>query len=223
MDYVEGTELFDMVDAGELTDEDKKKVTEELALAIHELHNRGVAHRDIKLENIFFNENTRSIKLIDYGFATWEGNKFINRGVGTRSTVDPKITLGDIESILDSDWWSYGQTIFDMYLGYNMCGKSCLKNPRKATSAELNVLPEPVRDIISSITDPTIRQEDRPTELEIMYAISQLYPPPRSSPSSPASSAARLPQSLAVRPVDVGDDDGELAEILARSMPGFKI
>ena len=33
------------------------------------LHQKGIAHRDIKLDNILIEENTKMIKIIDFGFA----------------------------------------------------------------------------------------------------------------------------------------------------------
>lgn len=35
------------------------------------LHNIGIAHRDIKLDNILIEEKTRMIKIIDFGFAAF--------------------------------------------------------------------------------------------------------------------------------------------------------
>lgn len=33
------------------------------------LHSQGIAHRDIKLDNILIEEKTKMIKIIDFGFA----------------------------------------------------------------------------------------------------------------------------------------------------------
>ena len=37
--------------------------------AVSFLHNQGICHRDIKLENIMIDQATLKIKLLDFGFA----------------------------------------------------------------------------------------------------------------------------------------------------------
>jgi|TARA_B110000285_G_C15120821_1_gene617019 serine/threonine protein kinase len=39
--------------------------------AFEYLHSIGIAHRDVKLDNILIEEKTRMIKIIDFGFAAF--------------------------------------------------------------------------------------------------------------------------------------------------------
>lgn len=39
--------------------------------AFEYLHSNGIAHRDVKLDNIIVEEKTRMIKIIDFGFAAF--------------------------------------------------------------------------------------------------------------------------------------------------------
>jgi serine/threonine protein kinase len=39
--------------------------------AFEYLHKIGIAHRDIKLDNILIEEKTKMIKIIDFGFAAF--------------------------------------------------------------------------------------------------------------------------------------------------------
>lgn len=41
----------------------------QLMLAVGYMHSRGKAHRDLKLENILFDPETKKIKIIDFGFS----------------------------------------------------------------------------------------------------------------------------------------------------------
>jgi MAP/microtubule affinity-regulating kinase len=42
--------------------------------AFEYLHSKGIAHRDVKLDNILIEEKTKMIKIIDFGFAAFTLN-----------------------------------------------------------------------------------------------------------------------------------------------------
>lgn len=64
-----GGELFDyLVERGRLLEGEARRMFGELAVAVGWLHNQGVVHRDLKLENILLDGELR-IKLGDLGFA----------------------------------------------------------------------------------------------------------------------------------------------------------
>ena len=74
MEYIEGRELFNMQsDLNQMGQDDRTEVCKsifgELLLTVDHLHQQGIVHRDIKLENIMV-DNNMNIKLADFGFAT---------------------------------------------------------------------------------------------------------------------------------------------------------
>lgn len=51
-----------------------RKFFKQISEAFEYLHSRGIAHRDVKLDNILIEENTNMIKVIDFGFAAFCSN-----------------------------------------------------------------------------------------------------------------------------------------------------
>ena len=97
-----------------------RKVTSALAY----LHSKGIAHRDIKLANLVY-ENERDdaeVKLIDFGlsrkFGTQEEFERMNTFVGTPSYMAPEVADTTIEYNAACDMWSLGVATYLL-----MCGK----------------------------------------------------------------------------------------------------
>ena len=68
-----------------------KKIIKGLASALKHLHQRFIAHRDMKLENVILDDNLNP-KLIDFGFSTCLGKeKQIKIFCGTPSYMAPEI------------------------------------------------------------------------------------------------------------------------------------
>jgi serine/threonine protein kinase len=63
-----GGELFDyLVEKGRLAEDETKVIFGQLCLAVAYLHENGIVHRDLKLENVLLDEHCR-VKLGDFGF-----------------------------------------------------------------------------------------------------------------------------------------------------------
>jgi hypothetical protein len=64
----------------------------QLFLAIQELHDHGVMHRDIKFSNILWNDKNQILTLADFGHATWITDKeHCETQVGTVGWIAPEI------------------------------------------------------------------------------------------------------------------------------------
>jgi len=66
-----------------------KEIFLNLALAIQSIHQRKVVHRDIKAENVIVCENTRSVKLIDFGCSLLSNDRPFP--AGTSPYVAPEV------------------------------------------------------------------------------------------------------------------------------------
>lgn len=72
MEYLKGGSLYHHYKNPEFkTMRAIASITKQILLALKHLHSKGIAHRDVKLENIVFTkpEPSATIKLIDFGIA----------------------------------------------------------------------------------------------------------------------------------------------------------
>lgn len=88
-----------------------------IAQAIQHLHQKGIAHRDIKLANILVKKDY-TIKLADFGFAKEEkGEEMLMKTYcGTPITMAPEILRGKPYD-KKCDIWSLGVILFQLTFG----------------------------------------------------------------------------------------------------------
>lgn len=94
------------------------KYFHELMLALDYCHSKGIAHRDIKLENTLVDSVNRKIKLIDFGFATCFGSdKKAKTFCGTPSYMAPEIIARKEYYGPPVDIWAAGVLLYVMLTG----------------------------------------------------------------------------------------------------------
>ena len=81
------------------------------------LHEKNIAHRNLRLDNIFIDEDG-FIKLIDFGLARKLGSEEELAGsrVGTPQYMAPEVYEGTGHG-LAVDWWAVGIIIFELIFG----------------------------------------------------------------------------------------------------------
>ncbi|XP_032072049.1 ribosomal protein S6 kinase-related protein [Thamnophis elegans] len=88
----------------------------ELVLVLAYLHNQGIVHRDIKMENILLDEQGH-LKLADFGLSRhllWGSRAFTI--CGTLQYMAPEVLRGGPYAH-PADWWSLGVLLFAMATG----------------------------------------------------------------------------------------------------------
>lgn len=120
MEYVEGTDIYDLLDiCGRLPSDVAAIIAVQVARALDYVHYRNVIHRDIKPANIMVSRHG-GVKLMDFGIARDEnrGEELTQTGtgIGTPSYMSPEQILGDK---LDgsSDIFSLGIVLYQMVTG----------------------------------------------------------------------------------------------------------
>ena len=114
-------ELFDTLKSkGALPLPVVKYYGRQLLSAVHHMHTQGVAHRDIKCENILLDADF-NLKVIDFGFTSplecQDGSGFANEFVGTRPYMAPEIVMRRPYQLKFSDIFAIGVVLFMMYTG----------------------------------------------------------------------------------------------------------
>lgn len=119
----------------------------QLCVGLKILHNKKIAHRDIKTENIMMDEGV--LKYIDFGFACADWDCFKNPNLGTPMYASPDLLKrkvpGDFEVFLKRDVYALGVTFYVMITKQNFP-----INPQKLTQIDnVKMLEEKYRQIVN--------------------------------------------------------------------------
>ena len=85
-----------------------------LVLALEHIHNRKVAYRDLKPENVFLS-GTGYVKLVNFGLAKVVSGRTYTI-VGTPEYLAPEI-IGAFGHNQAVDWWAFGIFVFECLAG----------------------------------------------------------------------------------------------------------
>lgn len=94
MEYLDGDDLHNYLDKEDEIDENMFYILmSKIFIAVYIFHNiLKYSHRDLKLGNIFYNDSTGILKLIDFGFScAFNDFKCYNRYQGTSIYIHPKM------------------------------------------------------------------------------------------------------------------------------------
>ena len=125
MEYMQGGELFDFIaENTHFTEVHAAAVMTDLLNALIYLHGRGIAHRDVKLENLLCANDTwpLNVKLADFGFANYamDSNETIqpvlSSFVGTPYYIAPEMLRGDRHGT-QVDVWAAGVVLYILLSG----------------------------------------------------------------------------------------------------------
>ena len=130
-----GGELLTKIQTTQLKEKEIAKIFNQIMSAVAYCHEKGIVHRDLKLENILFaSEDPDSpIKIIDFGFSVLFGKNDINKvndnndlkkygfkrmktKVGTLYYISPEIIKGNYDE--KCDIWACGVILYILLCGY---------------------------------------------------------------------------------------------------------
>ncbi|KAH7865295.1 hypothetical protein Vadar_004820 [Vaccinium darrowii] len=117
-DLCDSPDLYQrLTDVGKFSEPESASIFQPLISAIAYCHHLGVAHRDIKPDNVLFDSRYNKLKLADFGSAEWFGSGGTMSGVvGTPYYVAPEVLSGR-EYNEKVDVWSAGVILYIMLAG----------------------------------------------------------------------------------------------------------
>jgi calcium/calmodulin-dependent protein kinase I len=120
MELMQGGELYErIVKQKKFTEEDAAKITRQIFDALAYLHDIGIVHRDLKLENLLLvtkEEGDNRIKLADFGLSKLYSGKSLQTACGTPFYVAPDVLLGGGYGPA-VDCWSTGVLLYVLLSG----------------------------------------------------------------------------------------------------------
>ena len=105
--------------AFKITEKEAKSIAIDLANALLAMHQQGILHRDIKLENVMMSSTSPEIhvKLIDLGLSCFLGpSQMAQEPVGSLRYVAPEV-LGKLRYREKADCWSFGVMLYVFFKG----------------------------------------------------------------------------------------------------------
>lgn len=122
MEWCEGGEVFDRImEHGQIEQQETALLVKQVASALQYAHNRGIAHRDMKPENICFcsqDTDNNQIKVIDWGLGFYFGEARMKSAVGSLTYAAPEVLEARGVYSCSCDVWSLGVLTYVM-----LCGK----------------------------------------------------------------------------------------------------
>jgi len=119
MEYVEGGELFDYVEARKGVPEDETIfIFRQIVAALLYCHRMHICHRDLKPENILLDQESLSVKLIDFGMAALQADgKMLTTPCGSPHYAAPEVVCAKPYDGKQADVWSCGVILYVMLTG----------------------------------------------------------------------------------------------------------
>ena len=123
MEYVDGTDLRHIIQAGELTSDQALAIVPKICGALHYAHKKGIVHRDIKPENILL-DTEGNVKIADFGLARLLGKPTgaytltqSGQRMGTPHYMAPEQIEHPQEVDHRADIYSLGVVFYEMLTG----------------------------------------------------------------------------------------------------------
>ncbi|XP_017781220.1 PREDICTED: protein kinase kin1-like, partial [Nicrophorus vespilloides] len=103
---------------GKLEEHYTRVFARQLISAISHMHNQGIVHRDLKMENIMLNQSNDKIKIVDFGLSNiYNGENPLRTHCGSPEYAAPELFVEGKHYGPEVDLWSLGVILYGMVVG----------------------------------------------------------------------------------------------------------
>jgi hypothetical protein len=174
-EFVEGMNLRQLMDMGELSPEEALRITPQICEALQYAHDHGVVHRDIKPENVLI-DRAGEVKIADFGLA-----RILSEGGTAPALTRSTQVLGTPQYMAPEQWrhgaavdhradiYAVGVVLYEMLTGQLPIGHFDLPSKRRGVPHGLDAVvqrslaqqPEERYQRASEVSDELARQRER--------------------------------------------------------------
>ncbi|XP_023548848.1 CBL-interacting serine/threonine-protein kinase 7-like [Cucurbita pepo subsp. pepo] len=161
VDYASGGELFaKLLRRGRLTESTARRYFQQLVSALHFCHQNGVAHRDIKPQNLLLDEDG-NLKVSDFGLSALPEqikDGMLHTACGTPAYTAPEVVSRRGYDGAKADAWSCGVILFVLLSGHlPFSDNNLVAMYKKVYRREYHFpdsISKPARHLIFQLLDP---------------------------------------------------------------------
>jgi len=156
MEYCGGGDLFEYILKNKkLSEYEACKIFSQIISGLEYIHKKGIAHRDMKPENILLDYH-KNVKIVDFGLSNlYKSGEMLKTSCGSLCYAAPEMILGTRYDGCRADIWSCGVILYTMVCGYfpfDGANKTIIYS--KIVSSDFNVpdaLSSDLKDLLRSI------------------------------------------------------------------------
>jgi serine/threonine protein kinase len=112
-----------------LKEEEAIQIFSKLVNIIDDIHSCGIAHKDLKPENIFVDPSSHEVSVIDFGLSSVVDGKKEKKFCGSPLYMAPEMLNKEDYDPIQADVWSIGVILYEMLLGCNPWARAeCLED-----------------------------------------------------------------------------------------------
>lgn len=118
MEYAEKGEMFEYItERGRLTENEARRMFQQIVCGVESCHRRMIVHRDLKPENILLDHNW-TVKIADFGLGNFmKEGLFLKTSCGSPNYAAPEVISGNHYSGPEVDIWGCGVVLYTLLCG----------------------------------------------------------------------------------------------------------